>query len=416
MRILLLTPMPPDPEAPGAIPVLLHAQLTGLAERNEVTVVTPAGPDPPELHAVERLAADGFEVHAVPRHFPLEIGRWRRRRRLAGAWLRGRWPWRTVWFWEPALQPALDELLAKRHFDVVAVEDNAMGIYRLTTGAAKVFTEHEVRRPRKLDLRAGAPNGWLRWAFREADWIRWPRYQRAVWSRFDAIQVFTERDAGSLAEIAPSLASRVRVNPFGIELPAIDDPVEEEPSSVLFLGNFTHPPNVDAAVWLAREIMPRVRDRYPGARLSLAGIHAPREVKALSGPDVSVLGFVPDVESLVRRAAVLAAPVRTGGGMRMKLLHSMALGKGVVTTPRGTEGLVRSEGEPPILVADDSDGLAAAVGRLLTDPEERAALGARARSYVAEHHSAEAYARRLESVYGEVLAQADVREAGGDRG
>jgi glycosyltransferase involved in cell wall biosynthesis len=158
--------------------------------------------------------------------------------------------------------------------------------------------------------------------------------------------------------------------------------------------------------------MPRVRDRCPGSRLSLAGAHAPHEVRALAAPDVSVLGFVPDVETLVRRAAVLAAPVRTGGGMRMKLLHSMALGKAVVTTPRGIDGLLANQADLPVLVADDADGLAEAVARLLVSREERASLGVRARSYVAEHHTAQAYARRLEATYADLRAHAVRDEAG----
>ena len=67
MRILLLTPMPPDPEAPGAIPPLLYAALTGLRARHEVTVVCVAGPDPREIAAVERLRAEGVDVHAAVR-------------------------------------------------------------------------------------------------------------------------------------------------------------------------------------------------------------------------------------------------------------------------------------------------------------------------------------------------------------
>lgn len=406
----MLTPMPPDAEAAGAIPVVLHAQLTGLSERNEVTLVTPAGPDSSELEAVERLRTAGVDVHAVPRHLPPDPGRWRRRARLAGAWLRGRRPWRTVWFAEPGLQPLLDELLASRPFDLVTVEDNAMGIYDLPTAVAKVLTEHEVRRPRRVDLHPGSPSGWPGWAFREADWIRWPRYEREVWGRFDSIHVFTPRDAASLAEIAPTLGERVRVTPFGIDLPEPSDPAHEEPGTVLFVGNYTHPPNVDAALWLAREIMPRLRERARAreiapARLWLAGIHAPAQVRSLAASDVEVLGFVPDLDRLVGRAAVVAAPVRTGGGMRMKLLHSMALGKAVVTTPRGVEGLELEQDDPPLLVAEDADGVAAAAARLLASPDERAALGARARALVAERHSAQAYARRLEAAYAELLAR-----------
>ncbi|HEV3227408.1 MAG TPA: glycosyltransferase family 4 protein [Acidimicrobiales bacterium] len=396
MRILLLTPVPPDRDAPGAIPALVHAALVGLSIDHDVVLVTPAGPDPAELAAADRLRSEGWQVHAVPRH--LDRRRWRRRARMSGAWLRGRLPWRTVWFHEPAVQAELDTLLARGGFDVVAVEDNSMATYDLPTTVATVLTEHEVRRPRPVDWHAGPLRQWPEWAFREYDWHRWPRYQRGVWKRFDAVQVFTDRDARALAEVAPNLASRVHVAPFGIELPSHTTDALPEPDSIAFIGNYTHPPNVDAALWLARDVLPLVRGRIATATLTLAGLHAPDEVLQLAGRSIEVVGMVEDADAFMRRHAVLAAPVRTGGGMRMKVLHAMSLACAVVTTTRGAEGL-RFEGDPPLAIADDAASLADAIIRLLQDDVGRRDVGERARAFVEVNHSPAAVARRLEAVY-----------------
>jgi glycosyltransferase involved in cell wall biosynthesis len=402
MRILLLTPMPPAPSAPGAIPVLLYAQLIGLSERHAVTLVTVAGPEPHEFEAVRRVAAAGVEVHAIERHEPHGRARWARRRRFAGAWLQGRWPWRTVWFWQPGIQRLLDRLAGERSFDMVVAEDNAMGIYRVPNGAVRALTEYEVRRPRPIRRPPLSPRQWPRWAFGEADWHRWPRYERDIWRRFDLLQVFTDRDADAVRAMAPDLSERVHVNPFAIALPSqAETPVE--PDSVVFLGNYTHPPNVHAALWLGREIMPRLRRLRPGVHLALAGAYAPAEVRALAAPDIRVLGYVPDAEALIRRNAVVMAPVRTGGGMRMKVLHAMALGKAVVTTPRGTEGLATGERVPPLVVADSEESMARLTAQLLADADAREQLGAAARRYVEEHHSPRAYASRLEDVYASAI-------------
>ena len=102
---------------------------------------------------------------------------------------------------------------------------------------------------------------------------------------------------------------------------------------------YTHAPNVDAALWLGKEILPQLRHFRSSARLELAGAYPPTSVRQLEGSHLRVLGRVADVEELMRRAAVVFAPVRTGGGMRMKTLHAMALGKAVLTTPLGIEGL-----------------------------------------------------------------------------
>lgn len=403
MRILLVTPMPPRAEAPGAIPRVLHAQLVGLRERHELTLVTLAGDEAGEWEAVRNLERSGLDVHAVDTRLPRGLGRWQRRWRFAASWARGVYPWRTVWFGDPRVQNAIDRLASARSYDLAAVEDNAMGVFRFPPHLPVVLSEYEVRRPRPVDWRCGSPPNWPVWAFRELDWRRWSGYQLSVWERFDRLVVFTERDMRVVAEIAPELQTRVRVAPFGIDLPSRADVDLEEPATLLFTGNLTHPPNVDAAGWLAAEVMPRLRARRPDARLLLVGAQAPNEVSALQGPGVEVVGEVPVMGPYLERAAVVLAPVRTGGGMRMKVLHALAAGKAVVTTARGAEGFMLG-GQPPLVIAEGADAIAAETARLLDEPERRRALGERARRYAADHYSAGAYGRRLEAVYDEAVA------------
>jgi glycosyltransferase involved in cell wall biosynthesis len=404
MRVLLVAPVPPQADGAGAIPVLLHAELLGLRPLHEVTVVTAVGDEPGESEALEALRTE-VEVHAGDRRRP-PPGAHRRRRqlRLAATWARGHWPWRTVWFAAPGIQRILDELGAEREFDVVAVEDSAMSVFRYPAGVPTVFTHHEVLRPRRVDWAAGPIPQWPRWALRELDWRRWDRFQRRAWRRFDRVQVFSGRDAEAIAELAPEMAPRVRVNPFGLVLPPASDPAREVAGTVLFVGNFAHPPNRDAASWLAREIMPAVRERRPEARLRIVGTAPPPEVKALAGPGVELVADAPNVLPHLDQAAVVLAPVRTGGGMRMKVLQAMAAGKAVVTTSRGTEGYTGFDEEPPLLVADGAAEIAAATASLLGDEGRRAALGERAREFCERHHSPEAWGRRLTEVYEEARA------------
>jgi glycosyltransferase involved in cell wall biosynthesis len=402
MRILVLSSMLPRREGSGAIPVLLFAELLGLSERHELTLVAPMGDEPGEAEAAAELEDAGFDLdlHVVDRRRPAPGGgRRRRQRELARSWLRSGWPWRTVWFAAPGIQTVLDRLAAEREFDVVAIEDSAMTVFDLPAGVPAVLTANEVLRPRRVDWRAGPPQEWPRWALREIDWRRWPRFQRNAWRRFDRLQVFSERDAGRIAELAPELASRVRVNPFGVVMPPAADPDRVVPGTLLFLGHFAHPPNRDAAIWLAREIMPAVLERQPDARLRIVGTAAPREVLELAGPRVEVVPDAPSIEPHLEQAAVVLAPVRTGGGMRMKVLQALASGKAVVTTPRGTEGYTGFGVEPPLVVADDAAGLAEETASLLTDAPRRRELGERAREFALRHHSPQAWAERLEGVY-----------------
>jgi len=405
VKILIVSPMPPDRSAPGAIPVLLHAGVSGLAERHSVTLITVAGPDERELRAVQNLEIKGIEVHAVCRSEPHGRARWERRVRFARTWLRGAWPFRTVWYWDPRVQAVIDRITADTAFDVVVAEDNSVGVYRFPADPLRILTDHEVQPPRPAMAPPVSPRAWPAWAFRETDWHRWPSYHRAMWRRFDIVQVYTERDAEVAQSIGPEVAGRLRVNPFSVQLPSSADG-GVEPDTVAFLGNFSHPPNVDAALWLAGEIMPRLEEIRPQVRLSIAGPCPPARLTSLARRSIQVLGEVRDAEALMRRSAVVIAPVRTGGGMRMKVLSAMALGKPVVTTTRGSYGLVTADGALPLVIADDAAGLARHTAELLADVAARDRLGTAARKFATAHHSPLAYAMRIEQIVAEARRDA----------
>lgn len=404
MRILLVTPSPPAPSASTAVPVVAWAQLRGLSARHAITVVTIAGPDPAQLDALARLRASGVDVRALERRDTSAVARAARWLRNALRWLFLRRPMYVVWHHEPAFQRMVDTLCAERTFDVVHVNDSAMAGYLFPAGVPRLLVEIEARAPRAVDWTGWLRGSWYRGIMDEADWHWWPAYQRRAWRAFDRIDVFTRRDTETVARIAPTLSARVRVNPFGIELPAAADPSLEEEGTIAFVGTFTHAPNVDAALWLAREVMPLVRTRAAGARLHLYG-GDPRGVLAeLARDDVHVHGWVPAIEEALAGAAVIAAPVRVGGGQRMKVLQAMAMAKAIVTTPRGAEGVV-FDGEPPLAIGESVEAIAELIAQLLAAPARRRELGARARAAAKAHHDAAAYGARLESSYAAVLAE-----------
>ena len=406
MRILLVTSMVPDRNGIGAIPKLLHAQLVGLGERNEVTLIAPFGEEAGQAEAAAELERSGLDAHLVDRRRSRDpLRRWSVRAELAAAWLRRPWPWRVV-LGSGGMQEAVDRVAATRRFDVVAVEDNPMSMLRYPSGVPAVLTEHEAVRAPAAEWRAARLSERPLRSLRERDWRRWDAFLPAAWRRFGLLQVFGEGDAAEVARRAPDIADRVRVNPYGIELPAAADPALEQPATILFAGTFAHLPNRDAARWLAREIMPAVRAEQPAALLRIAGKSPPREVLDLAGPGVEVLADPADMESHLDAAAVVVAPVRSGGGMRFKVLEAMARGKALVTTTLGTEGFTGFGAPPPLLVADETEGFAAAIAALLGDPRRRLELAGDAREFARRHHSPHAWARRLEAVYEEVQSGA----------
>jgi GT2 family glycosyltransferase len=135
---------------------------------------------------------------------------------------------------------------------------------------------------------------------------------------------------------------------------------------VLFLGNYTHEPNVDAALWLAREIMPYVWEQLPDVRLVLAGADPNPQILKLASERVTVTGYVPDVSHLFDSARVFAAPLRFGAGMKGKIVQSLAHALPVVTTAIGAEGIGLAN-ERNALIREDARPFADALVRLYTD-------------------------------------------------
>ena len=398
----MITTMPPQQRSAGAIPVLQYGLLSGIRKRHDVTIVTLAGPDQAELDAVEQLRRSGLEVHAVERSRMIGWKGSLRFGSMAAAWMFSTVPKRTIWYRESRMQSAIDRVLADHRFDVIQVENLAAGVYRLPAAIPKLLAHHEVLRRRPIDWTAWRRPRPVRSVVDELDWHRWAGHQASVLRRFDRIQVFSRRDAASIMEIAPDVSPRVRINPFCLELPPAADHRRERPGTVVYVGSFLHPPNVDAAIWLVEDIMPRLRVLFPGVRLTIVGADPRGRIPQLARDDVRLTGFVPDLDPLLEEAAVVVAPIRIGGGQRMKVLYAMAAGKAVVTTTRGAEGLDAPGTASALRIEDDADGIARAIAALLDSPSLRHEIGRRGRALVEEHYAPHAYARRAEAIYDEL--------------
>jgi glycosyltransferase involved in cell wall biosynthesis len=152
--------------------------------------------------------------------------------------------------------------------------------------------------------------------------------------------------------------------------------------TALFLGSLLYPPNRNAAIYLMREIWPRVRRQVPEARLTIAGQN-PEAVPGHDDPPAGVAfsGFVKDLGPLYAGTRVVCAPIFAGGGTRIKIVEAAAHGRPVVSTTLGAEGLELDDGRE-ILLRDDPDSFAAAVVDLMRDAERARRIGEAARAAV----------------------------------
>ena len=177
-------------------------------------------------------------------------------------------------------------------------------------------------------------------------------------------------------------AARVAVVPNGVDCAAFDQlPVDRSgPPTILYVGSLEWPPNVSAACYLARQVLPSVRRRLPEARLALVGKNPTAEVASLAHADdhVEVNGNVIDVRPYFRKAHVLAVPLEAGGGTRLKILEAFAAGLPVVSTAIGCEGIGAVHQEH--LIVTDRETCGDAVAQVLLDPSHAADRAQRASS------------------------------------
>lgn len=219
------------------------------------------------------------------------------------------------------------------------------------------------------------------------------RQERSIWRRSDVVLYPSQCEADQVRALEQNVDARA-VAPYAFtSFPEAGS--ADGRSGVLFVAGFAHSPNVDAAKWLVKEIMPHVWSRVPGVKVSLVGSNPTSEVVALAGPDVEVTGYVSD-EELDRRyraARVAVVPLRFGAGIKSKVVEALQQGLPLVTTHVGAQGL--PEVELVCEVSEDAHVMADRMVDLLQDDARWESLAKRSSRYAQDHFSTDAMARSL---------------------
>jgi glycosyltransferase involved in cell wall biosynthesis len=204
------------------------------------------------------------------------------------------------------------------------------------------------------------------------------RAERRAIQSVNGVFAVSEEETQHFKELGPK---SLYVVPNGVDCAAYEAASADRRSPVptlLYLGTMSWVPNVNAALFLAKEVLPRIRLRFPDARVQIVGRDPTPEVQALNAlPGVEVTGGVPDVKPYLREAHILAVPLEAGGGTRLKILEAFASGLPVVSTPTGAEGLKVVHGEH--LVIADRERFAEGILSVLSGAISGALLAERAR-------------------------------------
>jgi GT2 family glycosyltransferase/glycosyltransferase involved in cell wall biosynthesis len=308
-------------------------------------------------------------------------------------------------FHTPEVEWLIDRQILKHRIDVVQLEYTALGQYaRRYQRVACALFEHDVyfqSVARALPF-LRSPLDQVKACF---EYLRAIRYELGLLPLCDHVQVCTRENKEYLDSFVPDLAPRIEAGlRAGIDSTAYAYPGgPREPFTMLFLGSFRHVPNQVALEWFTRHVLPMVLEQIPQAKLLVAGSDPPPR-HGFPGPEsaVELLGFVEDIQPLFSSCALFICPIRSGSGVRVKLLEAFATGIPVVSTYLGAEGLARTDGDFCGL-ADDEAGFANRIVRMLQDSALAGAMADRARREVEVNWDMATITRRLAERYSGIL-------------
>ncbi|MGC8878344.1 MAG: glycosyltransferase [Anaerolineae bacterium] len=397
MHILLLTPQLPYPPHQGTS-LRNYNLIAQLAKRHQVEVLSFLD-EGQSLAAAAPLLEMCSRVEAVPVPQRTTL---RRIGQLLGSHLPDM-AWRL---WSPHYRERLIHRLAEVRFDVVQIEAIELAPYLSAIEAAKprpliVFDEHNCEW--RLQQRAFLTDVRIPWRWPAAwyslvQWRRLRRYEGDICRRVDKVVAVSEADRQGIQAVAPGIS--IAVVPNGVDLEEYGNyRGAKEDFDLVFTGKMDFRPNVDAMLWFCDRVLPLIRRERPSVRLAIVGQRPhPRLERLRHREGVTLTGWVPDVRPYLAGTTVYVAPLRVGGGTRLKLVQAMAMGCAIVATSLAAEGFPIESGKH-LLLADTPHEFAAAVVRLLDSPSTRDRLGAEARLFVQSHYGWERLVPQLEEAY-----------------
>lgn len=218
----------------------------------------------------------------------------------------------------------------------------------------------------------------------------------AVYEKADVVFAVTEEDKKILLKEDPKIL--VEILPNIHYIPDVSTRMEKGYQYLIFVGIYSHEPNVDAVLYFHRDIWPLIKREIPDIRLRLIGGQPPSEIKALASEHVEVTGYVTNTLPYLLSSTVSIAPLRFGAGMKGKVGEAMAAGLPVVTTSVGAQGMGVIHGEN-ILIADSPKDFANSVIKLLKDESLRTKICLNGREFIKNNYSIDAVAEKIYSVF-----------------
>lgn len=405
MRILMLAPYPPFPPQSGGA-LRIYNLVRGLSIHHEVWCLTCVADD--EQHEALQPLRGLCRVVTVRGLLPRSIAR------RAWSTLTARLPDMALRNASPAYGAALQTLVQGQRFDVVQAESIEMGNYGLMARSAsskpllvldEFNAEYVLQRRAALTdlqrtLRSRSPRALVGGSYSLVQWRKLLAYERSLLQAYDRVLAVSSEDRTALHKIAPR--TEIDIIPNGVDTTYFN--AARRPTSgwhdLVFTGTLNFRPNIDAVLWFANEVFPRIKMQQPDARFVIVGKNPSPAILALhTNTDICVHSNVPDVRPFIAEAAAYVVPMRMGGGVRLKVLEALSMQVPVISTSMGAEGVEGGYDGTHVVLADDAAQFARRVVDVINDSALAQRLGAAGRQLALERYDWRVIVPRLEQIY-----------------
>jgi glycosyltransferase involved in cell wall biosynthesis len=393
VRILAVTTKSPLPLNEGRA-LRTYNLLRELASRHEITLCSYVQSEA-EVQGLEGMRGFCAGVHAVPLylHAPrAELFRDLMRDLASDA------PILAIKYQRRAMVELLRRLRREGRFDVLHLDMLHLGLLaREADGLPTVLVEHNVETAlleRREQHATGPMKSYLRRQVRKLG-----RFEASAVGAAQCVVTCSDNDAELLRKMNAGVRTITVPNAVDIEF-FKPTGVAPRPATLIYVGGLGWFPNLDAIEFMARDILPRIQREMPGVTLTVVGQVPDKSMldRFADCPSIRFAGLVEDIRPFAAEAVAYVVPLRIGGGTRLKILDAFAMGRPVVSTSIGCEGL-RVQPERDILVADDAESFARATLRVLRDPALAKRLGEAGRDCVVREYQWSGAARLMDRAY-----------------
>jgi polysaccharide biosynthesis protein PslH len=397
MKILMLSSTFPYPPTRGGTQGRTFNLLKPLTRNHEITLITLRSPDVSD----EEIAALRNIVHQLvvfPRPITVTGGFADKAQRFGQFWIQGTPP-NVLYLYSQEIQQWIDLAVENKQFDVITSEHSVNEIYIRPEWKKQLGTVINIHSSLYRTCKNQLETQTSEQPFRDRLYLPLlHRYEQNSVQKFSQIVVTTDEDQQQIQQLAPE--TDVTVIPNGVDLETFPYRSQDPGGyNLIFFGGLDYFVNTDAACFLAEEIFPKVLAKYPQATLTLVGSNPSAEVLALGEkPGITATGRVPSIAEYLHQATVSVVPLRTGFGMKIKTLESMAAGTPVVASDRGLEGMSLTNEHLCALRANEVDEFVTAISRLFEAPQLRETLSKNGRSLIEQQYTWEIAASNYEEI------------------